>query len=85
MFYTRCYVALINMKINDIKSILNSQKSKAKIWCVDVDKVTYRGEVINRTKKYPETQPLFFDIPFTDIKFKMDNEVNMEDIIDYLV
>lgn len=85
MFYTRCYVALIIMKKNEIKSILDSQKIKAKIWCVDIGKVTYRGEVINRTKKYPETQPLFFDIPFTEIKSKMGNEVNMEDILDYLV
>jgi hypothetical protein len=78
-------MALIIMKKNDIKTILESQKIKAKIWCVDIDKVTYRGEVINRTKKYPETQPLFFDIPFTEIKSKMGSEVNMEDILDYLV
>ena len=85
MFYTRYYVALIIMKKIDIKSILDSQKIKAKIWCVDIGKVTYRGEVINRTKKYPVTQPLFFDIPFTEIKSKMDNEVNMEDILNYLM
>ena len=52
---------------------------------MDIDKLTYRGEVRNRTKKHPVTQPLFFEIPFTEIKSKMGNEVNMEDILDYLV
>jgi hypothetical protein len=85
MFYTRCYVALIIMEKSDIKTILDSQKVKAKLYSVDIDKVIYRGEVINRTKKYPEVQPLFFEIPFTEIKSKMGSEVNMEDILDYLV
>lgn len=48
MPFIHCYVALIIMKKNDIKTILESQKIKAKIWCVDIDKVTYRGEVQNK-------------------------------------
>jgi len=85
MFYILCYVALFIMKKNDIKSILDSQKIKAKLYAVDNGKVIYRGEVRDTTKKIPETQPLFFEIPFTEIKSKMYNEVNMEDILDYLV
>jgi len=73
------------MKKNEIKTILNSKKIKAEIYSVDNNKVIYRGEVRNTTNKIPETQPLFFEIPFVDIKSKMDKEVNMEDILDYLV
>ena len=73
------------MKKNEIKTILESQKNKAKIWCIDIDKVTYRGEVRDTSHGCTITQPLFFDIPFTEIKSRMNNEVNMEDILDYLV
>ena len=85
MFYTRCYVALIIMKKEEIISTLEGQKPTATIWKVEDGNLVYRTTINNRTQKFVITQPIFFHIPFNEIIGKLENTVKVDDIIQWLV
>ena len=85
MFYTRCYVALIIMKKEEIISTLEGQKTTASIWKVEDGNVVYRTTIDDRTQKIVTTQPIFFHIPFNEIIGTLENTVKVDDIIQWLV
>lgn len=73
------------MNKQQIVSTLEGQKPTASIYKVENGGVLYRTTITNRTKKIPETQPIFFHIPFNEIKEEIDNTVKVEDIIQWLI
>jgi hypothetical protein len=78
-------VALIIMKKEEIISTIEGQKQTAKIYKIEKGNVVYRSEITNRYKRIPETQPIFFHIPFSEINRTMENIEKVEDIIQWLV
>ncbi len=84
MFYTRCYVALIIMKKEEIISTLEEQKPTAEIWKVENGCVCYRALITDRTKRIPQTQPIFFHIPFGDITGTLEHTKKIDDIVQWL-
>lgn len=85
MFYTRCHVALIIMKKEEIISTLEEQKPTAEMWKVEGGCVCYRALITDRTRRIPQTQPIFFHIPFGDINGNMEHTIKIDDIIQWLV
>ena len=85
MFYTRCYVALIIMKKEDIISTLEEQKPTAEMWKVEDSCVCYRALITDRTRRIPQTQPIFFHIPFGEINGNMEHTTKIDNVIQWLV
>lgn len=73
------------MNKQQIVSTLEGQQPTASIYMVKNGGVLYRTTITNRTKKFPETQPIFFHIPFNEIKGDIENTVKVEDIIQWLI
>ena len=71
--------------IQEIISTFEGQKPTATIWKIEDGKVIYRTTISNMYKKIPETQPVFFYIPFSDINGTLENIVKVDDIIQWLV
>ena len=85
MPYIHCYVALIIMKKEEIITTLEEQKPTAEMWKVESGCVCYRSLITDRTRRIPQTQPIFFHIPFSDINGNMEHTVKIDDIIQWLV
>lgn len=73
------------MKKDEIISKFEEQKPRATIWKIEDGKLIYRTTIINKHKRIPETQPVFFHIPFSDINRTMEKTLKVEDIIQWLV
>lgn len=73
------------MEKDEIISTFEGQKPTATIWKIEDGKLIYRTTIRNRYKKIPETQPVFFHIPFTDINGTLEVTVKVDDIIRWLV
>ena len=72
------------MKKDEIISTFEGEKPTATIWKIEDGAVIYRTTITNRYKRIPETQPVFFHIPFSDINGTMENTVKVDDIIKWL-
>ncbi len=73
------------MKKDEIISTLEEQKPTAEMWKIENGCVCYRALITNRTKRIPQTQPIFFHIPFNEIKGNMEHTTKIENIIKWLV
>jgi len=72
------------MKKDEIISTFESQKPTATIWKIEDGNVIYRTTITNRYKRIPETQPVFFHIPFGEINGTLGIIVKVDDIIQWL-
>jgi hypothetical protein len=73
------------MKKYEIISTFESRKPTATIWKIEDGNVIFRTTITNRYKLIPETQPVFFHIPFGEITGTLGNTVKVDDIIQWLV
>jgi len=73
------------MKKEEIISTFEGQKPTATIYKIEDGVVFYRTTITNRYKRIPETQPVFFHIPFGEIKGTLGNIVKVDNIIQWLV
>ncbi len=73
------------MKKEEMISMFEVQKTTATILKIEDGKVIYRAIFRNVNKKIPETQQVFFHIPFSEINGTLENTIKVDSIIQWLV